>query len=212
MTVHLWSELDNGETISPFNRTEDVLQFNSTGISAASVNVEAVGTTTRFTFGGKAVTLNMPLFGTTTTNVRFDNGSQLLVGDNQPGTGFDNTGGSLTGGAGNDQLIAGAGGYDLFGGAGNDRMKGGSGNDLLDGQAGNDVMAGGAGDDIYMVDSTSDVIAEGASQGTDHVISTATYYLSANIESLELAGTAAITGGGNAIANIVTGNGASNAL
>src|SRR5687768_3431762 len=109
MTVYRWSTLVNGQTISPFNRTADVLRFDSTGISAASVNVEAVGTTTRFTFGGKVVTLNMPLFGTTTTNVTFDNGSQLLVGDNQPSTGFDNTGGTLTGGAGNDQLIAGAG-------------------------------------------------------------------------------------------------------
>src|SRR5687767_2248135 len=141
MAVYRWSTLVNGQTISPFNRTADVLQFDG-GISAASVAVQSVSGMVRFTFGGKAVTVNMPVFAVTTSNVTFDNGSLLLVGDNQAGTGFDNTGGTLTGGPGNDQLIASGGGYELFGGGGNDVLLGGPSNDTLDGQTGNDRMTG----------------------------------------------------------------------
>src|SRR5687768_12873084 len=107
MAVYLWSTLVNGQTISPFNRAADVLRFNDAAISAASVTVVAApGDMIRFTYLGKTVTLNMPFFAETTTNVTFDNGSRLIIGDNLTSTGFDNTGGEITGGPGNDQLVA----------------------------------------------------------------------------------------------------------
>lgn len=58
----------------------------------------------------------------------------------------------LSGGAGNDKLIAGRGGMHLDGGAGNDKLIGGSGNDLLDAGTGRDILFGGAGDDIFKGD------------------------------------------------------------
>src|SRR6476659_7957426 len=110
MTVYRWSTLANGathtQTVSPFNAPSDVLRFDDAGISAASVLVQPTSGMIRFTFGGKAVTLNMPFYAETTTNVTFDNGSRLIIGDNQTITGFDDTGGTITGGNGNDQLVA----------------------------------------------------------------------------------------------------------
>src|SRR5215217_3781378 len=137
MATFLWSTLVNGRVINPFNPNADVLRFDSAAISAADVTIQGSSTSV-FAFGGKTVTLQSPLFSTTTTNVRFDNGSVLLVGDNTTGTAADNTGRTVTGGAGNDQLIAGAGGYTLNGGGGNDLLTGGSGNDTLNGGTGND--------------------------------------------------------------------------
>jgi Ca2+-binding RTX toxin-like protein len=63
---------------------------------------------------------------------------------------------TLTGGLGNDYLVANAGndtlngssGNDyLFGAGGNDALHGGGGNDVLDGGSGNDTLDGGDGDD-----------------------------------------------------------------
>ncbi|GAB3344895.1 calcium-binding protein [Lysobacter tyrosinilyticus] len=58
---------------------------------------------------------------------------------------------ALHGGAGDDTLIANAGGDLLDGGAGNDTMTGGVGSDLLDGGTGNDLMRGGARGDTYVL-------------------------------------------------------------
>src|SRR4051794_10969447 len=98
MATYLWSTLANGRLINPFNANTDDLRFDSSTIFARNVTVDGSGTTV-LTFGGKTVTLQMPLFSTTTTNVHFDNGSLLLVGDNSTGTTADNTGRTLTGGA-----------------------------------------------------------------------------------------------------------------
>jgi len=55
-------------------------------------------------------------------------------------------------------------------------------------------------------------VTELANQGTDHVISSVSYALSAYVENLTLSGNAAIDGTGNALGNILTGNGVSNIL
>ena len=55
----------------------------------------------------------------------------------------------VSGGAGNDTLIAGSGADTLMGGEGDDRLYGYSGNDVLAGGTGNDRLEGGAGDDTY---------------------------------------------------------------
>ncbi|HYD64607.1 calcium-binding protein, partial [Azospirillum sp.] len=73
-------------------------------------------------------------------------------------------------------------------------------------------LEGGAGDDLYIVDSSAEVVTELAGEGTDAVQSTASYALSAEVETLTLTGTAAIDGTGNAQANTLTGNGADNVL
>ena len=96
------------------------------------------------------------------------------------------------------------------------RLDGGLGNDTLDGQGGLDTLTGGAGDDTYDVDG-DDLIIESTADtaGNDTLITriaAGTQYLSAGLENLVLAGTAAISGVGNGVDNVLTGNAAANRL
>ena len=100
----------------------------------------------------------------------------------------------------------------LTGTAGNDTLSGGSGNDTLDGLAGVDTMTGGYGNDTYYVERTTDKVVELANQGTDTIKSTVSLTaLAANVENLELLGTAT-TGSGNELNNTLIGNAANNNL
>ena len=82
------------------------------------------------------------------------------------------------------------------------QVTGTSGADAIRGNGQGDLLEGGAGDDTYYVSTTKDVVVEGANQGTDTVVSSATWTLGANIENLELtnAGTFGI---GNSLDNII---------
>ncbi len=89
-----------------------------------------------------------------------------------------------------------------------------TGNDfanLLDGGAGADTLAGGLGNDRYIVDAIADVIVENASAGIDTVRAVIDYTLGANLENLILEGRA-LSGTGNTLANIITGNARNNDL
>jgi Ca2+-binding RTX toxin-like protein len=128
----------------------------------------------------------------------------LIVGNDANNT--------LIGTAENDNL-QGLGGDDtLAGTAGNDTLSGGAGNDWLDGGLGKDVMTGGLGNDVYVVESVSDAVSEGLNKGIDTVVSSISYTLGANVESLILAGASVIDGTGNELANALYGNGANNVL
>ncbi|RJF86476.1 hypothetical protein D3874_05085 [Oleomonas cavernae] len=81
----------------------------------------------------------------------------------------------------------------------------------LDGGGGADTLSGGLGDDTYVVDAT-DTVAEAAEAGIDTVQAGFSYSLGANLENLILAGSAAINGQGNDLANAITGNDAANIL
>ncbi len=118
----------------------------------------------------------------------------------------------LTGQGGNDRLDGGAGDDALQGGTGDDLLRGGAGNDHLDGGSGNDDMAGGQGDDSYWLDSSGDRIREAEDAGHDRVHASVTYALASALEDLELTGSAAIDGTGNALNNSLTGNAADNVL
>lgn len=93
-------------------------------------------------------------------------------------------------------------------------ITGNDANNTLDGGDGIDLMIGGKGDDIYIVDSTTDTITELENEGIDTVRSSVTFSLSAIdfIENLELTGTGAINGTGNALGNVIVGNSGVNTL
>jgi hypothetical protein len=89
-------------------------------------------------------------------------------------------------------------------------LMGGIDDDTLNGGSGADTLIGGAGNDTYVVDSAGDAVTENADEGTDEVRTSLTSYtLGANVENLTFTGTAAFTGSGNALDNVITGgNGA----
>ncbi|WP_137158011.1 hypothetical protein [Rhizobium sp. FKL33] len=119
---------------------------------------------------------------------------------------------TITGGDGTDYLDGGVLDDSLVGGAGDDVLIGASGADRLDGGAGVDEMRGGKGDDAYVVDAEGDVVTESADAGSDTVVSTASYVLSSNIETLELSGAGDIDATGNDLANNLKGNDGANVL
>jgi hypothetical protein len=93
-----------------------------------------------------------------------------------------------------------------------DTLTGNAGNDTFNAGEGNDSMTGGAGNDIYLVENAGDTYTEVAGGGTDLVISyLAMHTLGANVENLQLAGTAT-TGIGNSLNNSITGNGRNNTI
>jgi Ca2+-binding RTX toxin-like protein len=86
------------------------------------------------------------------------------------------------------------------------------GDNIIDGGAGNDIMRGDWGNDVYYVDSAADIVIEDAGQGTDTIITTVSYALSANTENLTLSGSDNIDATGNELGNIITGNSGGNVL
>jgi len=130
----------------------------------------------------------------------------------------------LTGGVGENLLDASGftlgsvtlngGGDDdtLLGGNKNDVLNGSTGFDYLDGGVGKDTLTGGTGGDVYVVDNAGDVVIESGVSDYDIVNSFVNYTLGSKIEELDLKGTAAISGTGNALDNALTGNVANNTL
>ena len=136
-------------------------------------------------------------------NVEYTKG-QAYIGQ---GTQIEN----LIGSAHNDTLIGNAADNNIYGGAGDDMLEGGAGNDYLDGGTGTDTLKGGLGDDLYFIND-ADLIIEDVDQGTDWVISTVNYQLTANVENLTLVGSTATQATGNELDNILIANNIGNTL
>lgn len=114
-----------------------------------------------------------------------------------------------------DLLLAGADDAGLFGNGGNDTLIGGAADDYLSGGTGADLMAGGRGDDTYVVDHAGDVILElndAGRGGVDTVLSSIGYRLGDQLERLELTGSDALDGWGNALDNVLVGGLGANSL
>lgn len=145
------------------------------------------------------------MLGTATDDVIFGN----ALGNVINGLGGNDV---IHGGAGDDAIDGGDGNDQLFGGVGNDQLFGSGGDDLLDGRSGQDQMHGGSGDDLYVVDDQGDLVVEVVGDGEDTIQSSVSYTLAANVERLELSGSASIDGTGNALGNAMIGNSAANLL
>jgi trimeric autotransporter adhesin len=100
----------------------------------------------------------------------------------------------------------------LNGNSASNTLEGKGGNDILDGNAGADTLIGGEGNDTYYVDNVGDVIIEQTNAGTERVLSSVSYILSANVENLTFTGTGDRFGVGNDLNNILTGNSGRNFL
>jgi Ca2+-binding RTX toxin-like protein len=101
----------------------------------------------------------------------------------------------------------------LYGNSGANVLRGLAGDDWLNGNAGADTMYGGMGNDTYIVDNARDVADETGGNGIDTVISSVNFALiGTDIERLQLSGSDAISGVGNALDNQLTGNSARNLL
>ncbi|QNM81853.1 calcium-binding protein [Sphingomonas sabuli] len=110
----------------------------------------------------------------------------------------------------------------LYGGSTADYLYGDDGNDYLNGGAGADAVHGGHGNDVFFVDNVGDQVDDltrtgSAGSGIDEVRSTISYSLLAqpnlaDIENLQLAGTASVDAIGNRLNNELTGNSGDNLL
>lgn len=112
-------------------------------------------------------------------------------------------------------IAYGEAGNDILRGAnGDDYLHGGTGNDNIGGGMGADTLIGGEGSDTYLVDDAAAMVMESRKwEGTDTVISTVDFAMGRqHIENLTLSGTADLTGVGNGLANVITGNAGSNTL
>ncbi len=94
-----------------------------------------------------------------------------------------------------------------------DNLLVGNGNaNVLVGGVGADTLQGGGGDDTYGVDNVGDTVIENPGEGLDTVETSISYTLGSEVENLTLTGTAAVSGTGNELNNVLIGNGAANTL
>ena len=84
-------------------------------------------------------------------------------------------------------------------------------NNVLAGNSAANILAGGAGNDTYLV-SIGDSVSEANNGGIDTVQSDITWTLASNVENLTVIGTANINGTGNSLNNSLTGNSGANVL
>jgi trimeric autotransporter adhesin len=186
----------------------DTYVVNSPGDSVTESLAGAAGGTDLVQSAAASFTLGANVEKLTLTGSANINGTGNILNNTLTGNSGNNT---LSGDAGNDKLSGGDGDDTLLGNLGKDILIGGDGVDNLDGGAGGDNMAGGAGNDTYTVDMATDVVREGLNAGTDLVLASLNYTLTANVENLTLTGTAT-NGTGNALANTLTGNSGNNQL
>jgi Ca2+-binding RTX toxin-like protein len=142
-------------------------------------------------------------------------GIENLTGSNHADQLWGNDSDNHLSGLIGDDVLKGGGGADVL--VGESVWGGGFGNDTLIGGAGADTMVGGFGNDTYHVDDPADVLMEAAGQGSDVVLTTVSYALTAgaDVETLRTTsdnGLAAINLTGNSSGNVVRGNNGNNVI
>jgi D-alanyl-D-alanine carboxypeptidase len=170
--------------ITTFNAKSDVMKIQAADAASAKISS---GDMFKATFDDASLKLPLKLASVTTSNIKFADGSVLVVGDNAIGTSRDNDdntidirddfktaagknnhllglGGDdeLSGGGGNDKILGGSGDDEIDGRSGNDRLYGGKGNDEIEGGNGNDRVSGGTGRDNLFGEDGNDTLIGGA--------------------------------------------------
>lgn len=191
-----------GDTVYGFNNTSNRDVFDFTKNTAPVVAIwDAGGVDTLDVSGWDAnQTVDLMAGAFSSVGARTSAANPAVSMTNNVAIAFGATIENAVGGAGNDSL---------FGNDAANTLRGNAGSDLLDGRAGADALIGGAGDDVYVVDDAGDVVTESSGEGTDTVRATVSHALAAEIERLELIGSA-VDGVGNALNNIVVGNALAN--
>ncbi|WP_085629398.1 matrixin family metalloprotease [Pseudomonas sp. R16(2017)] len=112
-----------------------------------------------------------------------------------------------------DVTLLGAGDFTVYGNALSNTLIGNAGNNTLNGGAGADTLIGGAGSDSYVIDNVGDVIIEQgpSASDVDSVYSYIDYTLGANLENLNLVGSA-LNATGNSLNNTLRGTDGNNVL
>jgi Ca2+-binding RTX toxin-like protein len=206
---------------------------------SAGEGIDTVRASIDYDIASNANLENINLTGTNAINATGNAGTNVLTGNAAANKLTGNEGNdTLIGGSGADSLIGGSGvdtaSYenaaagvtaslatpssntgDAMGDSFSsiENLTGSAFNDRLAGDTGANVLAGGKGDDTYVVDAAGDSIVEIAGEGSDGVVASISYDLSAvaNVENVTLTG-AALTATGNTLANTLTGNGQANTL
>ena len=156
-----------------FDPLIDVLNIN--GLSAADVDVKKMGSSvviTDLSTGNTITLMGMKFNQITTSNVIFDDGSVLIVGDDSATGRADKSGNDIDlsasttdnqvfGLRGKDTISTGDGNDIVDGGKGKDLLDGGGGDDFLDGDKGHDTLFGGTGDDTLKGGQKNDLLDGG---------------------------------------------------
>jgi Ca2+-binding RTX toxin-like protein len=113
--------------------------------------------------------------------------------------------------------LAGTGAINLTGNEFAQTIYGNNGANVINGGGGNDALVGYGGNDTYYVDNAADRVFEAANQGTDTVLTSASYWLlpGQHIEKFAtrfLAGTTTINLTGNELAQTISGNNGANVI
>ncbi|MBI3380523.1 MAG: hypothetical protein HY019_00825 [Aquabacterium sp.] len=213
---------DTGNDTYLVDNTGDVVQE----YNGLNDGVDTVISTVDYTLPGSVENLTVQamtnLYTYRPITVGGNDQDNVLIGQSAKQTGLY----TIYGPHGTSQL----GGYYFFdshamsGGGGNDKLIAGDGNDTLDGGSGADTMSGGAGADVYYIDNAGDRIeGEGAAQDwqysssfytysdVDQVFSSVDYSLGDYLENLTLTG-AALSATGNDMGNVLTGTDQGNTL
>lgn len=153
-------------------------------------------------------------FTTRTAHIGFGNAlDNVITGNSGNDRLFGRSGAdTIIGGDGNDYLSGGKGNDTLQGGSGQDTLYAGAGDDVLDGGSGADTLFGGQGNDVYIIDNVRDKAVDVVRGGIDEVRTQVSFKLGSSIENLTIVGSAAASGTGNKLANILTGNDQGNVL
>jgi trimeric autotransporter adhesin len=100
----------------------------------------------------------------------------------------------------------------MTGNAGDDTLIAGSGNDTLAAGGGLDTFIAGAGNDVFIVNNAGDVIESASATGANAVVSSVSYVLPTNVNTLTFTGVGNDVGTGNAGNDVITGNGGQDTL